>query len=289
MRHQEHTPRPWSTSIRGLQIEGLSWGDPDAHPVLALHGWQDNAASFIPLMSHVMERTDELYVIAPDLLGHGHSAWRPHQSTYHFVDWLRDIHDLLDALAWPQCSLIGHSMGAGITSIYAGLVPERCVDLILIEGLGPLSTPAQETPAQLARALRASVHPFRERASLDELIAQRCKLTPMSPESARCLMSRGTEVTTQGMVRLLQDPALRLPSLLRLTEEQVLALLKGVQCRTRLIRARDGWPFDPSVMQQRLACLSRAEVIEIEGQHHVHMDQPAQVAQLCLEMWGGEI
>ena len=280
-----HAARPWSSSIRGLHIEGLAWGNPQAHPVLALHGWQDNAASFIPLMSHVMSWTEDLYVVAPDLLGHGRSAWRPHQSAYHFVDWLRDIHDLLQKLSWPQYSMIGHSMGAGIASLWAGLYPKRCVDLVLIEGLGPLSTPAHEVPEQLAKALQTSILPFRERSSLDELVRQRCKLTPMKPENAHCLMTRSTQVSKEGKVQLLQDPMLRMPSLLRFTEDQVQSFMGRITCRTLLIKASDGWPFDPSLMQQRLECLALVHLEEIEGQHHVHMDDPAQVARLCYEFW----
>ena len=278
--HPDEVARPWSISIRDLEVRGLAWGNLGDPPLLALHGWQDNAASFIPLMSH-LRPTGRFRVLAPDLPGHGRSGWRTQQSAYHFVDWLRDLYDLLQALEWTSCSLIGHSMGAAIASLWAGVFPDRCQSLILIEGLGPLTTPAEECPDQLARALQAQSSPFKERASLDQLIEQRCRLTPMKFESARHLMERSTRTLENRQIQLRQDPMLRMPSLLRLTEPQVRAFLRRVRCEVLLIKAKNGWPFDPHLLQERVACLPRSETQIIEGQHHVHMDESAQVALIC--------
>ena len=288
MTHQDynHLARPWSISIRGIELKGLEWGDPQAPPMLALHGWQDNAASFIPLMSH-LSRLDNFRVIAPDLVGHGQSSWRPQRSAYHFVDWLRDVHDLLEALEWSTCTIIGHSMGGAIASLWAGLYPERCTDLILIEGLGPLTTSATETPDQLAKALQTPVYPFKKRSSIEQLVKQRSILTPMRSESARLLMERSTRKLSDNQIQLCQDPMLRMPSMLRFTEEQVHAFLKRITCDVLLIVAQNGWPFDPQLMRERVTCISSYDVKSIEGQHHVHMDEPAQVAQLCGEFLKG--
>jgi pimeloyl-ACP methyl ester carboxylesterase len=80
---------------------------------------------------------------------------------------------------------------------------------------------------------------------------------------------------------------LRMPSMLRFTEEQVHAFLKRITCDVLLIVAQNGWPFDPQLMKERVACVSHSEVKSIEGQHHVHMDEPAQVAQLCGDLLKG--
>jgi len=55
-----------------LKLGALSFGNPMETPVLALHGWLDNAASFIPLAQHL----NETNLIALDFPGHGKSEHR---------------------------------------------------------------------------------------------------------------------------------------------------------------------------------------------------------------------
>ena len=55
------------------RIAALRGGTPGAPRVLALHGWLDNAASFLPLAAHLRA----IDLVALDLPGHGHSAHLP--------------------------------------------------------------------------------------------------------------------------------------------------------------------------------------------------------------------
>ena len=67
------TANPVEWHVNGLKIAGLAWGQPDRTPLLALHGWLDNAASFAILAPML----DQYYVVALDLTGHGLSACSP--------------------------------------------------------------------------------------------------------------------------------------------------------------------------------------------------------------------
>ena len=102
-------------------------------PIVAIHGWMDNAATFdrmAPLMpGHPF--------VAMDLPGHGFSDPRPAGFRYHNTDYFDDVLAVLDAL-YPQQKviLLGHSLGAGIQMMLAGLLPERVQALVMIEGLG---------------------------------------------------------------------------------------------------------------------------------------------------------
>ena len=64
--------------VHGLTIAGLAWGNPDNPPLLALHGWLDNANSFA-LLAPALE---DFYVVALDLTGHGQSSRRSEDATY---------------------------------------------------------------------------------------------------------------------------------------------------------------------------------------------------------------
>src|SRR5690606_2312769 len=110
-------------------LAGLAFGPRDGRPVLALHGWLDNAATFVPLAPLL----PELRIYALDLPGHGRSSHRPPGARYHYVDWVGDVIEAADALGLDRFALLGHSMGAGISILTAGTFPERVERLALIE------------------------------------------------------------------------------------------------------------------------------------------------------------
>ena len=113
------------------RIAALRLGNPSGPKVLALHGWLDNAASFLPMAPHL----GKVDLVAIDMLGHGDSTHIPAGYDYAFVDWMHDILDVLDALGWPQAHLLGHSLGGALATVVAAGAPERVLSLALIEAL----------------------------------------------------------------------------------------------------------------------------------------------------------
>src|SRR3546814_8626262 len=61
------------------QMAALRAGREGAPRLLAVHGWLDNAASFIPMLEHL----GDFDVVAIDLPGHGYSFHRPPRSEEH--------------------------------------------------------------------------------------------------------------------------------------------------------------------------------------------------------------
>lgn len=106
--------QPFELQVGGARVAGLRnhGGGPR---VLALHGWLDNAASFVPLAPHL----SALQLVAIDLPGHGHSAHLPAGASYTTAAAICHVLDVADALGWDRFSLLGHSMGAGIASLTA--------------------------------------------------------------------------------------------------------------------------------------------------------------------------
>ncbi len=261
---------------RGLRLAALRAAGHHPTPILALHGWLDNAASFEPLAALLVGHE----LVAVDLPGHGKSAHRAPWEHYHFTDWVAVAFDVADALGWERFHLLGHSMGAGIATLAAAALPERIGKLVLLDGLGPL-TESETGAAQRLRAFLTQRSAAPRPATYPDHGAAATRLRQALPQlsvlGAQRLVRRGSIQTTHG-VQWSSDWRLRHASASRFTEAQVQAFLRSITAPTLVIRAREGYSFDAELLTQRLACLERTRYVEVPGGHHVHLDAPEVVA-----------
>lgn len=268
------------------RLAALRCGNVGKPKVLALHGWLDNAASFLP----VAARLPALDLVMLDLPGHGRSAHLAPGADYTLSVTLNAILDTLDVLGWERFAVLGHSMGAGIGSILAASLPQRVERLVAIEALGALS----ETPQRTTLRLRESV------AAMRALPGKKLRLFPdvsapirarmlanqLSEASARLLVERGVVATDAGYTWS-SDPRLTLPALQRMTEDQVSDLVQGIECPARVIFADPPQSYLPDPLRRdRAALLPHGELFVIAGSHHVHMDKPAEVAAAIGDFFG---
>lgn len=258
--------------VNGQLIAARATGPVEGLPVLALHGWLDNAASFRALSPAL----EGVRLIALDLIGHGFSDHRPAGTPYYIWDNLTDVIGVADELGWSRFHLLGHSMGASICSLLAGAFPERVESLVLIEGLGPLVDTPAEAPEQMARAIRSRSRRKRSArfyASMEDAVQARMRgRFPVGEKAARWLVERSLVHTARGF-RWRSDPALNLPSVLRMTEEQVRAFLERICCPTLLVLGTDG--IATELTAARAACIARLQQISLEGGHHLHLEPEA--------------
>lgn len=250
-------------------------------PIVAIHGWMDNAATFdrmAPLMpGHPF--------VAMDLPGHGFSDPRPAGFRYHNTDYFDDVLAVLDAL-YPQQKviLLGHSLGAGIQMMLAGLLPERVQALVMIEGLGPL-TADPSNYVEMTRLALASYRDFRpgRKPIADEALAVQARMNgitgALSEQASRILCSRSLERNAEGELVWRTDKRLRQNSLMRFSEAQVLACIRAITVPVLLIRGQDGAPFEQAAGQARLQAFVDLKQVTVAGKHHLHLDEsPAEVA-----------
>ncbi len=264
---------------------GLEWGPPDGRPVLALHGWLDNANSF----STLAPLLPECRIVAVDLPGHGASDHRPKGNTYHLVDGVADVLQIADQLGWAKPSWLGHSMGGAIAVLAAGAVPERFENLLLLESLGPIVDGAATAPDRLAAHLKDRRELAGKRLPVypDITAAARARKVAgdISEAGARLLAERGTQ-PTEGGITWKSDPRLRLNSPVRMTEEQVLAYIGRITCPTLVVAAENGLVPLRSVLHARFAKLKKGTLESVAGGHHVHMDAPERVIPSVRKMLG---
>ncbi len=264
-------PAELEWSVDDLTLRGLAWGDPAGPPVLALHGWLDNAASFAMLAP----RLQGYYVVAPDLSGHGRSDWRSADATYQVYDDLPQIIGLVDQLGWQQFRLLGHSRGAIIASILAASCPERVTQLVLLDGLAPPPLPEAEFVSQLRNFVddrrRLSARRPRVYPDAGQLAAAR-EEQGLSARAAGLITERNLRRCEGGVISG-TDPRLRGASAVKLTPGQVNALLDAIAAPTLLLLAEQGLTVTHS---QRWAAmehqLARAQVESFPGGHHFHME-----------------
>jgi pimeloyl-ACP methyl ester carboxylesterase len=259
-------------------IHGLRTGEPGARRVLALHGWLDNAASFVPLAPLLAG----IELVAPDLPGHGRSAHLPRGTDYSFAGAVHHVLDIADALGWERFALLGHSMGAGIASLVAAGCPQRIERMVAIEALGALPETADATVGRLRDAVAATRalpgKRLRVFPGLDPAIRARMQANALSEPVARLLVERGT-VPVEGGHAWSSDPRLTLPTMVRMTDAQVDALVRGIECPTRVIYASPPQPYLPEPDRSRRArLLPRGDLVVVPGGHHLHMEDPAAVA-----------
>lgn len=103
-------------------------------PVLLLvHGMAGSSATWKPVMERLGQ---DFTVIAPDLPGHGRSD-KP-RGDYSLGAYASFLRDLLDYLGLDAGTVVGQSLGGGITMQFAYQYPERCERLALVGsgGLG---------------------------------------------------------------------------------------------------------------------------------------------------------
>lgn len=259
-------------------LAGLRLARPGRPKLLALHGWLDNAASFLPLLPHL----PELDLLLLDLPGHGHSAHLPPGAEYGLGTHLHAALDAADALGWERFGLLGHSMGAAIAALAAAAVPGRVERLALLETLGPLAEAEEHTATRLQQAVAAARgrpgKPLRVFPDLAVAVRARIQASPIGESGARLLVERGTRQVEDGYVWS-SDPRLTLPAAMRLTEAQVRVLLAAVACPVQVLYADPAQSYFPDdVRRGRLGALPQAELAVLPGGHHLHMDQPAAVA-----------
>ena len=257
------------------------WGDASRQPLLALHGWLDNAGSFDALAPLL---TDTWQVVALDLRGHGRSAHIPPGAWYHYLDYFDELRAVLDHFGWTRVDLLGHSLGGTLASVFAALYPERVGDLFLIEALGPLTTTLEDALPQLRRALDqhaafSARRPLRVYPTLDDAIAARVAANGLSLNAARAIVERGV-TAVEGGYSWSSDPRLTLVSPQRYTEAQVLAMLAGIRSPTLLLLADPATHYLPTAMMEaRAARVAGIVVQNLPGGHHLHLEDPQPVAQ----------
>ena len=268
--------RERSFENNGITLAAKEWGRSGYPPVIALHGWLDNANSFDRMLPFM----DNLHVIALDKAGHGRSGFRSPDSGYDIWQDIGDVIAVADQMGFDTFSLLGHSRGAAISGLVAGCYPERVTALMLIDGYLPMPNAAENTAPQLARAIRESRRFGASSATIfssyERAVQARINgFVPLQPEAAATLAERGV-VEQDGTFFWANDQRLKAASMMKFTPEQLKGIFTSIRCRVKLIRAEKSALSAKHIDPDMLSWVPQMEVIFITGSHHLHLEQPAE-------------
>lgn len=272
--------------IRGLRYHCRIWGAAGRPKVFMLHGWMDVSASFQFLVDAL---TTDWQIIAPDWRGYGLSAWGPADS-YWFPDYMGDLDRLLEHFEPDRpATLIGHSMGGNIASMYAGVRPARVERLVNLEGFGMSRSEPGKAPERYAKWLGqlADRSGFRDYADFAELAGRMRTGNPRLTEERALFLARhwGCE-TADRRVELRSDPAHKLINPVSYQLEEAMACWRNVAAPVLWVdgaesKTMERMRINPGDHEARKACFRTISAHTIqEAGHMLHHDQPEILAGL---------
>lgn len=268
-----------ATSIGDLS--GILYGQANKPMILALHGWLDNAASF-HLLAPLLENHS---VLALDLPGHGHSAWLGEGASYLIWSYVPPIIEAIEKhplLSEQPFYILGHSLGTGIAMLVASIIPEKVKAYIALDSLGPITTPANLAASLLKQSILTEPKPSSLYNSVEEALAVRVRASGDIPETAlQRIVERNLSKLDEGW-QWSTDPRLRLPSVVRFTEEQLQSIMQTLTMPVLAIQAEQGMA-STAFFKQRLEYIENGTLAVIEGKHHFHLE-PSSVVEIAQQI-----
>jgi pimeloyl-ACP methyl ester carboxylesterase len=272
-----------------LRLHWVDWGNESAPPLLLIHGGRDHARSWDWVARDL--RRDH-HVIAPDLRGHGDSAWA-FGGMYAMADFVLDIAQLLEGLQLFPMTIVGHSLGGAIALQYTSVYPERVHKVVAIEGLGPPPAiiermrdvrPWQRMQTWIDEMRKLASRQPRRYPSIEAAAGRmREENSFLSEDQARHLTVHGVARNEDGTYSWKFDNYVRALSPYRFDVEEMRTLWGRISCPTLLIRGTESWASDPS-KDGRLTAFQNARVENVEGAGHwVHHDRLPEFLRIVRE------
>jgi pimeloyl-ACP methyl ester carboxylesterase len=270
-------------AVRGLPHHLTRWPGSDPQPWLLLHGWMDAGTSF-QFLADALPATRSL--VALDWRGFGETAWP--EDGYWFPDYYADLDALLGQLS-PDApaTLIGHSMGANVAMMYAGIRPERVRAVICIEGFGLPRTRPEQAPeryrtwlTQLGETQAFARFPSHE--AFAQFLGKRNPRLP--PERAAFIARAWARATPDGGVTMRADPRHKRANPVLYRREEAEACWRAITAPVLFIVAADTeaaarFGDDAAIERMRSFVPQLTAVTIDDASHMVHHERPDALAE----------
>ena len=264
-----------------LRLHYVDWGNPDAPPLLLVHGGRDHCRNWDWLAGALR---DDWHILAPDLRGHGDSQWSP-DGNYGMAGYVYDLAQLIHQQELAPVTIIAHSLGGMIALRYAGIYPGSVKKLVAIEGLG--ASPrrlAEQSKRTIAERMRSWIDEQRglagrmprRYASIEDAFKRMQEVNKhLAPEQARHLTQHGVNQNEDGTYSWKFDNYVRADAPYEMTVAEVEELWQQIACPTLLVYGGESRASNPS-QDGRARHFRDAAVVGVENAGHwVHHDRLA--------------
>ena len=265
-----------------LRLHYVDWGNEGAPPLLLIHGGRDHCRNWDWVAQRLRDR---YHIIAPDLRGHGDSAWAV-GGGYDIPGHVYDIAQLVHQWDKGPVTIIAHSLGSAVALSYTGAFSRNVSKLVAIEGFGPPPEIAEQLETQtLDERVRQWVKTRRENsgrnprkyASIEDAIARMHEENPhLNAEQARHLTIHGAHQNEDGTFSWKFDNYSRFSGGLGVggfSQDDIHQLWRSITCPVLLVRGMESWASDP-VEDGRIQHFQKARLVNFEGAGHwVHHDK----------------
>ncbi len=287
--------RRW-VDASGLRLAVYEWGEPDATPLLLVHGALDFARTFdvfAPLLADAGYR-----VVSYDHRGHGDSD---HADLYNWIADVRDMLAVADSITREPCLAVGHSKGGSLLVQAIQALPHRFTRFAAIDGL-PFRSPHADSAVRerkswltgpvIARwldARRRSGELERRPGTLEELAQRRARMNPRLSHEWLCyIASHGARRDEQGW-RWKLDPAIGVGGFGPMRVRWMTDRLPGFPIPMLAIFGSEkepmGWDATAGDLMPFFPATTEVHRMQDVG-HFIHIERPQETARRILQFFG---
>ena len=270
-------PRSQFFQSQRLKLHYAEWGEPCGKPLMLVHGGLDHARSWDWVADAI---GDGYHIVAPDLRGHGDSAWVL-GSSYPATDSIYDMVRLFAHLGWKRAPIVAHSLGGVISLQVAGAFPEIVDRLVVVEGwrysmYGEFLNKAPPVEERIRKWV-GLVDALADRApraypTFDFAVARMREANPrLTLEQAHHLTLHGSKRNPNGTYSWKYDNYVRAIAPYRFDAHEHEHLWSLITCPVLLVSGQEGFAADPA---QVLAHVPTGKALTFDDAGHwVHHDK----------------
>ncbi|XP_018308861.1 probable serine hydrolase [Mycetomoellerius zeteki] len=275
-------PVPWG------KVAGKLWGSQNKQPILAMHGWQDNAASFDNIAPLIMKNTP---VLAIDLPGHGLSSWIPPGFMYNELIYFLLVKRIKRYFGWKKIKVMAHSLSAMTIYWYAATFPTELQYVIALDIFKFISFSTSTYTPRFRNAVDAffkleegNVQPSYMQSEIIKKIST--GFINLDESSSKILATRGITQKEDGMYIINRDPRLRvIPIHSMFSPEQLEEYANFITCPYLIIKGDINFYAEDTEHFYKTLEIMRAtnDTVQFEilsATHHLHLTHPKDTAAI---------